>query len=155
MHVRPRAEASAPCLDPEEVAEHGDDVVRVQRPAPVPDAERDDREPLDVRVAEDLDVRVAAPGLERATDEALLSPADLVGPYRFLEREDEPGADRLDDGRRAGLLANLRVGVVRMARRAHEQDRPAAGHGRDGVAKQGALRDEHAGRPGAADELVR
>ena len=76
-------------------------------------------------------------------------------PTALLEREHEPGADRLDDRRRAALLADLRVRVVGVAVRADEQDRPAAGHRRHAVAEQRALDDEHAGRPGAADELVR
>ena len=45
----------------------------------------------------------------------VLAPADLVGADRLLEREHEPGADRLDDRRRAGLLADRRVRVVRVA----------------------------------------
>ena len=37
---------------------------------------------------------------------AALAPADLLGADRLLEREHEPGADRLDDRRRARLLAD-------------------------------------------------
>ena len=116
MEVGTGAEAAAAGLDPEQVAEHGDDEVRVQHAARVADAERDDREPLGVGVAEDPQVRVAAPRRERAADEGPLPPADLLGADRLLEREHEPGADRLDDRRRAGLLAVGRVGAVACAR---------------------------------------
>ena len=81
----------------------------------MPDAERDDREPLELRVAEDLDARVRAPRVERAADEVVLAPPDLLGADRLLEREHEPGADRLDDRGRAALLADLRLRVVRVA----------------------------------------
>ena len=63
-------------------------------------------------IAEDLDLRVRAPRPERTMDEVVLAPLDLVGADRFLEREHEPCTDRLDDRRRASLLANRRLGVV-------------------------------------------
>ena len=155
MDVRAGAEAAAARLDPEQVAQHRDDEVRVQQPARVAEAERHDREPLALGVAEDLDVRVAPPGRERAACERVLPPADLLGADRLLEREHEPGADRLDDRRRTGLLADRRVRVVGLAGRAHEHDRPAARDRRHAAAQERALGDEDPGRAGAAGELVR
>ena len=61
MDVRAGAEAPAARLDPEQVAQQGDHKVRVQHPARVADAERDDRQPLQRRVAENPQVRVLAP----------------------------------------------------------------------------------------------
>ena len=109
VDVRAGAEAAAARLDPEQVAEQRDDEVRVQHPARVADAERHDREPLERRVAEDAEVRVLAPRGERAAGEGALAPPDLLRADRLLEREHEPGADRLDDRRRARLLAHRRA----------------------------------------------
>ena len=74
---------------------------------------------------------------------------------RFLEREHEPGADRLDDRRRARLLADRWVRVVAVPGRADEHDRAPAGHRRHAAEQEPALGDQHAGRARAAGELVR
>src|SRR5580765_5661803 len=66
VDVWPCAEAPASRLDPEQIVEERNHEVRVQQPARVAQAERHDREPLELRVAEDLDPAVGAPGGERA-----------------------------------------------------------------------------------------
>ena len=93
--------------------------------------------------------------LERAAGEVVLAAADLLRADGLLEREHEPGADRLDDRRRAALLADRGLGVVGLPGRADEQDRAAARHRRHPVGEQRALGHEHARRPRPADELVR
>ena len=75
--------------------------------------------------------------------------ADLL-----LELEDEAGADRLDDGRRAGLLAMLGIGQVDVLLGVDVRDRAATHDRGHPVVEQLAARDQHAGRAGAADELV-
>src|SRR5689334_22790340 len=110
MEIRAGTEASAARLDPEQVAEHGDDEVRVQMPGAVTQAERHDREALELGVPEDLDVRVGAPRAQRAAGEIVLAAADLVAADGVLQRERDTGADRLDDSRRASLLADLGLG---------------------------------------------
>ena len=72
-----------------------------------------------------------------------------------LELEHEARADRFDDRRRAALLAMLDVREVDVLERVHVRDRAAARHARHPVPEQLAPGDEHARRPGAADELVR
>ena len=75
--------------------------------------------------------------------------------HGLLELEDQAGADRLDDGRRAALLAVRRVVEVAVLGRVDVHDRPAAGHDRHPVGHQLAAHDQHARRARAADELVR
>ena len=157
MEVRAGAEAAAARLDPEQVAEHRDDEVRVQQPARVADAERHDREPLALGVAEDAEVRVGSPttrarGARSAPSRRRIS----LGADRLLEREHEPGADRLDDRGRARLLADDRVGVVGLPGRADEPDRPAARRGRHAPLRRSErFATRTPGRAGAAGELVR
>ncbi len=127
----------------------------MQKPRGVAPPERDDRPTLDARVAEDLNVRVSAPGDRRTAGEVLLATNELVDADFLLEREHETRADRLDDRRRAALFADYRVGMVAVAARADAQDRPAAGHRRHPVAQQRALGHQYAGGARAADELVR
>ena len=63
MTVGPGARATAPGLDAEQVVEHRHHQVVVQVHAPWPaDHETDDRQPLRLGIAQDLDVGVAAPG---------------------------------------------------------------------------------------------
>src|SRR5262249_39115659 len=57
MDVRTCAEAPAARLDSEQVAEQRDDEGRVEQLRRMAQSERDDRQPLDRRAAEDLDVR--------------------------------------------------------------------------------------------------
>ena len=111
-----------------------------------PDDERHDRQPVERGVAEDLEVRMARPALDRPPDERLLALADRLGADRLLEPEHEPGPDRLDDRRRAALLAVLDVGQVDVLGRVDVGDRAAAGHRRDAVVEQLAPGDEDAGR---------
>jgi hypothetical protein len=84
-----------------------------------------------------------------------LAIADRLGADRLLELEHQPGADRLDDRRRAALLAVHRIGEVAVLGLVDVRHRTAAGTRRDGVAQQVALGDQHAGGARAADELVR
>ena len=62
------------------------------------------------------------------SDEVLLALADRLDADGLLELEDEPRADRLDDRRRAALLAMLRIGQVDVLERVDVGDRAAAGH---------------------------
>ena len=71
-----------------------------------------------------------------------------------LEPEHEARADRLHDGGRAALLAVLDVGQVDVLDGVDVGDRAAARHRRHPVAEQLPARDQHARRPGPADELV-
>ena len=84
----------------------------------------------------------------------VLAVADLVAADLLLQREHEPGTDRLDDAGRATLLADGGVGVVDVFGRADEQDRSAARHRRYLVSKQRALGDQDTRCPGATDELM-
>ena len=78
-----------------------------------------------------------------------------VDPDGLLESEDEPGADRLDDGRGAALLAGDRIVQVHVFGRVDVLHGAAAGDVRDPVGEQFAPDDQHAWRAGSADELVR
>src|SRR6185503_4047522 len=99
------ARAAAARLDAEQVVQQRDDEAVVQRALGVTNDEGDDREAPGFLVSEDADVRVFAPDVDGALDERLLARADRLGADRFLELEDEAGADRLDDRRRAALFA--------------------------------------------------
>ena len=154
MAVRPGARAAAAGLDPEQVVEQRDHEVVVQVAALVADDERDDRQPLRVGAAEDLDRGVGRPARHRPPDEVVLALADGLDADGVLELEHEARPDRLDDRRRAALLAVLDVGQVDVLERVHVLDRAAAGHARDAVLEQVPAGDEHARRPRPADELV-
>ena len=73
----------------------------------------------------------------------------------LLEREHEPGANRLDDRRRAALLADLRVRVVGVRGRADEQTVPPPGTDGTRLRSSARLATSTPGVPGPADELVR
>ena len=73
---------------------------------------------------------------------------------RLLELEDEAGPDRLDDRRRAALLAMLGVREVDVLERVHVRDRPAAGHRGHPVPEEVPAAGEDPGRARPADELV-
>jgi len=90
-----------------------------------------------------------------ALDEGLLALADQVDADGLLELEDQARADRLEDRRGAALLAVHRIGEVAVVLGVDVRDGAAARLRGDAVLEQGLLRDEHAGRAGAADELVR
>ena len=84
--VRSGARAPAARLDAEQIVEDRHDQVVVQiHPAGSTDHETDDRQPFSVAVAEDLDVRVCAPGLDGAPHEVLLMGTDDVHADRLLE----------------------------------------------------------------------
>ena len=75
--------------------------------------------------------------------------------HGLLQLEDEPRADRLEDRGGSAFLAVrgvLEVAVVAWSDVVHGA---AAGHRRHPVGEEATLGDEHAGRAGAADELVR
>ena len=79
MAVGTRARAPAPGLDPEQVVEHRHDEVVVQEGAALAvHDEGQDREPLGLEVARDLDRRLPRPGGEGPTQEVLLAGADDV-----------------------------------------------------------------------------
>jgi hypothetical protein len=99
----------------------------------VADPEGDDRQPGRVQVAEQLQVGVAAPAVQRPAQEPLLPLPDQVGPDGLLEGLDQPGPDRLDDPGGAALLPGHRVVEVAVADRVDKGDGPAPGHGRDPV----------------------
>jgi len=153
--VRPGARAAAAGLDAEQVVEHRHDEVVVQVACAVPDHEGDNGEATGVVVAQDVDLRVSRPRLDRAPDEGVLAAANQAGPHRLLQLEDEAGADRLDDGRRPTLLAVHPIVEVAVVRGIDVRDRPAAGRRGNAIAEERALHDEHPGRARAADELVR
>ena len=83
--------------------------------------------------------------MQGAFPEALLAGLDDVGSDGLLEREHQPGADRLDDGRGAAFLPRDRVVEVTVADRVDEGDGAAAGHGGHPVAHQVAAHDQDAG----------
>src|SRR5262249_47665685 len=98
VHVPACAEAAAPCLDAEEVVEERGDEVRVQEPAArIAQTERQDREPLELRIPEDLDPWVRTQRRKRALCEVRLAAPDLVDADGLLQCEHEPCPDRLDD----------------------------------------------------------
>src|SRR5215471_7663254 len=130
------ARATAPGLDPEEVVEHSDHEVVVDVATLMPDHEGHDREAVEIGIAQDLEVGVAAPALDRSADEGFLPAADLDGADRLLELEDKSGADRLHDGRRSALLTMLDVGQVVVFGRIDIGNRPAARHARHFVAEE-------------------
>ena len=106
--VGSRARAAAARLDAEQVVEQRHHEVVVEEAVAVPDQEGDDRQPRRREAAEQPEIRVLPPALERALDEAPLERLDGAAADRLLEMEDQPGADRLEDRRRAPLLAVLR-----------------------------------------------
>ena len=119
------------------------------------DPEGDDRQPRDLQVAEQLQVRVVPPAGQGPVQEPLLPLLDQVGPDGLLEGHGQPGPDRLDDRRGAALLPGLRVVEVALAGRIDEGDGAAPGYGRDRVADQLAADDQDPGGLGAPEELVR
>src|SRR4029450_8124580 len=92
------------------------------------DDEGDDREPLCVEVAEDLEARVRTPAIDGAPPEVLPVCPGHVDADRVLELEHETRADRLDDGGRSGLLSVLRVLEVAMLARVHVRDDASTDH---------------------------
>src|SRR5437868_12918119 len=121
----------------------------------VPHDKRDDGEPVEVRVAEDLQAGIAAPALHRAPDQRLLAAADLGRADGLLQLEDETRPDRLHDPRRAALLAMLDLSQVVVLRRIDISDRAAARHPRHAVVEELSASGQHPRRAWAAYELVR
>src|SRR6266508_6460237 len=80
MPVGTGAGAATARLDAEQVVEQGHD-----------------RQALRVGIAQDLEVGVGLPAVQRTAPEALLACLDQVGADRLLEPHDQPGTDRLDD----------------------------------------------------------
>src|SRR6266852_9190660 len=107
MSIWSGARATPARLDPEDVVEQSDHVVVVEIAAVVAHHERDDRQPVEVWIAENLDIRQAPPALDGAPDKRLLAAPDLRSSDLLLQLEDEPGADRIHDRRRAAFLAML------------------------------------------------
>ena len=98
---------------------------------------------------------VPLPALDGAAPEVLLVGLDHVDPDRVLELEDEAGPDRLDDGRRAALLAHDGIVEVAVLARSDEGDRAATDDVRHPIRQKSPPHGEDTGRAGAADELVR
>ena len=117
--------------------------------------ERHDRKSRRVWIAEDQEIGIRAPARDRAADERLLASRDLVRADRILELKHEPSPYRLEDRGRAAFFAVFDVADVAMLCRVHVRDRSATRNRRNFVREEPALRDEHAGRTRAADELVR
>ena len=124
--VRPGARAAAARLDPEQVVEHRDDEVVVEVPPVVADRERHDRQPRQRRVAEDLDLGLVDQDAIARSMKSSSRARIVVDADRLLELEDEPGPDRLDDRRRAALLAMLGVVEVDVLERVDVGDGAAA-----------------------------
>ena len=97
---------------------------------------------------------MARPAVDGAPDERRFAFADRIRPDRLLQGEHEPGPDRLDDGRRAALLAMFDIGQVAMLGRVDIGDGATARDARDAVPEQLAAGDEDTRRPRPADELV-
>src|SRR6266511_3637155 len=155
MPVGTGAGAATARLDAEQVVEQGHDVIVVQVAFLGPDAEGDDRQAAGVGIAEDLDVRVGLPAIQRTAPEALLARLDQVGTDRLLEPDDQPSTDRLDDRRGAALLPSDRIVEIAVADRVDEGHRAAARRRGDAVVDQLAADHQHAGRLRPTDELVR
>ena len=154
--VRSRARAAAARLDAEKVVEDGDDEVVVEVPAAgAVDDERHDRQPLGIEVAEHLDIRIRRPCCDGPPDEVLLMRPDDLGADRLFQLEHQTRADRLDDRRRAAFLAVHGIGDVVVLLGVDVGDGATADDVGDGVGQQLATHDEHAGRAGTPDELVR
>ncbi len=149
------AGAAAPRLDAEEIVEQGHDEVVVQQPFVAADDERHDRQPRRLQVPQHVQVGVRRPGGDGAFDVGALELLDVRRADRLLQAEHEPGADRLDDRRRAALLAVGGIGQVGVAGGADVRHRAAARHRGDRVRQQAALDHQHAGGARPADELVR
>ena len=125
----PAHEQPPRALDAEQVVEQGDDEVVVQVAAA---GRRTTNDTIDSRSASRLP-RISMPGWpatprSRATQVRLLVRADRVDADGLLELEHQPGADRLDDRRRAALLAVRRVVEVAVLVGVDVGDRAAAGH---------------------------
>ncbi len=79
------AGTTAAGLNSQEVIEHGDDEVVVEILGAVADHERNDRQPLGRRIAENGDIGSGAPEGDRTSDELILPLADLSDPDLLLE----------------------------------------------------------------------
>ena len=127
----------------------------MQVAAAVADPEGDDRQPRDLQVPEQLQVRVGPPARQRPAQQPPLPLLDQVGPDGLLEGHDQPRPDRLDDRRSATLLPGHRVVQVAVTDGVDEGDGAAPGNGRDRVGDQLPAHDQDPGGLRAADELVR
>src|SRR5262245_51266756 len=100
------------------------------------DDEGDDRESLLPAVAEDLDVRMRRPSLDRSVNERLLPLADRLDADLLLQLEHEARTNRLEDGRRAAFLAVLGISEVDVLLGIHVRDRSAADDDRHAVPEE-------------------
>ena len=76
--------------------------------------------------------------------ETVLQLLDVLVAHGLLQVEHQPGADGLDDGRRAALLAVGRIGQVGVLSRADVGHGAAARHRGHPVGQQPALDHQHA-----------
>ena len=148
------ARASSPALDPEEVVEQRHHEVVVEAALAVADHEGDDREPIGVRVAENLDVRIGRPRFDGSADERLLPLPDGIDSNAFLEGEDEPRPDGPDDARCTALLAMLDVVQVAVGVGVDVGDGAAPGDGGHPIGEQLSPGHEQPGGAGSTDHLV-
>src|SRR5450631_4937019 len=126
MSVGAGARAAAASLDPEQVVEQRDNEVVMQvSPARRAYDERDDGQPLRLKVAQDLDGGLLQPRADGTLKVVLLVRSNDVHAHRLFQPEDQPGADRLHDGRSATLLAQCRVVEVTVLARVDVSHRPA------------------------------
>ena len=155
MAVRSGARTATATLDPEQVVEQGDDEVVMQVAAVGPaHQERHDRKPLGVEVAENLDVGVGLPRPDRTTQESLFLSADHIDADGLLELEHQAGADRVDDRRRATLLAMDRVVEVTVRVGIDVGHGAATGNCWHTIAYELASHDEHSRGARPTQELV-
>ena len=155
--VRAGAGAAAAGLDAEQVVEQRDHEVVVQvLAARRPDHERHDREPLRPPGCRGSP---CAGSLRQAviarSQQGVLACLDHVDADGVLELEDQPGPDRLDDGRGAALLAVDGVGEVAVLGGLTYITVPPPGTAGTRLVSSSRRTTSTPGRPGSADELVR
>ena len=87
-------------------------------------------------------------------DEALFEFPDPVDPDGLFQLEHETRPDRLDDRRRAALLALLDVIEIAVLGGVDVHDGPSAGNGRHLIVEELFAGDQDARSPRSSDELV-
>ncbi len=98
---------------------------------------------------------MSLPTSDGASDEAFFLATYQVDADGFLELKNQPGADRLDDGRGAAFFAMFNVGQVAVGDRIHIRDCAAPDYGRDGVLEQLTPSHQYPGSSGPPNQFVR
>src|SRR5437867_3784297 len=109
MTIQPNTTTTTTHLNTKQIVEQHDDEIIMQHTLTITHHEADDREPPGFLIAEDVQVRVLVPRLDRAMDELALFGADAIDAHRLFQLKHQPGADRLEDRGRAALLAMHRI----------------------------------------------